>query len=261
IYSGLDRGNESINDGVNLQLPSGSAKSWGNLDYDVNLALADKAFDSDGQLFFDIFQFNGFLGDVMTVNLAYKPYMEVERRKYRFRILNAAVSRFFKIGFADAAGFSQPMIQIANDGNLLPRPVTLYETDEMGIAERYDIVIDFSAYDIGDKLHLVNLADHSNVAQGNLDPQKPVTDLTMPQALFGTNHDPCVGRFLEFRVVRDPAVPDQSRVPDVLIPNPDLSQIPVVNERTFVFGKDAIAAPTGLEASTAGAGHWGIGTN
>src|SRR5262249_56539466 len=109
-------GNESITDGVNLKLPSGSRNDWGNLDYDVNLMLADKAFDSDGQLFFDIFQINGFLGDVMTVNLAYKPYFEVERRKYRFRILNASVARFFKIALSDGS----PMIQIANDGNLLP---------------------------------------------------------------------------------------------------------------------------------------------
>jgi len=55
----------------------------------VNLMLADKAWDSGGQLFFDIFQFDGFVGDAMTVNLCYKPYFQVERRKYRFRILNA----------------------------------------------------------------------------------------------------------------------------------------------------------------------------
>src|SRR5205823_5324179 len=226
-----DRGNEGINDGVNLRLPSGTGKDWGNLDYDVNLMLADKAFDSEGQLFFDIFQFNGFMGDVMTVNLAYKPYMEVERRKYRFRILNAAVSRFFKLALANTSGFAQFFTQIANDGNLLPRPVLMVETDEMGIAERYDIVIDFSQYRIGDKVHMVNLADHSGV--DGLDGQKPVTDLTLAQALSGTSQDPCVGKFLEFRIVRDPAVADQSQVLDVLIPNPDLSQIPVVNERTF----------------------------
>ena len=56
IYSALDRGNEAINDGVNLRLPSGTAKTSGNLDYDVNLMLTDKAFDANGQLFFDIFQ-------------------------------------------------------------------------------------------------------------------------------------------------------------------------------------------------------------
>src|SRR5882672_4838596 len=212
IYSGLDRGNESIADGVNLRLPSGSAKSWGNLDYDVNLMLADKAFDQDGQLAFDIFQFNGFVGDVMTVNLAYKPYFEVERRKYRFRILNASVSRFFKIALANASGVAQQMYQIANDGNLLPSPVILTALDEMGIAERYDIVIDFARYQIGDKLHLVNLADHFDVEEGpHLNGKKVIRDVTLAEALGGASQDPCVGRFLEFRVVRNPAIPDTSR--------------------------------------------------
>src|SRR5207245_11032935 len=50
IYSGLDRGNEEIDDGVNLRLPSGSAKDWGNLDYYVNLMLADNAFYAHGRL-------------------------------------------------------------------------------------------------------------------------------------------------------------------------------------------------------------------
>src|SRR5436853_3793696 len=130
IYSGLDRGNEAINDGVNLRLPSGTAKDFGNLDYDVNLMLADKAWDANGQLHFDIFDTeSGFVADVMTVNLVYRPFFEVERRKYRFRILNGAVSRFFKISLSDAS----PMIQIANDGNLLPSPVTITQTDELGI--------------------------------------------------------------------------------------------------------------------------------
>src|SRR5678816_4060985 len=157
IYSGLDRGAEDIVDGVNLRLPSGRAattgKSWGNLDYDVNLMLADKAWDSQGQLAMDIFEFDGFLGDLMCVNLTYKPYFEVERRKYRFRILNASVSRFFKYGLSDGS----PMIQIANDGNLLPSPVVQTVSDEQGIAERYDWVIDFSRYNIGDKVWMVNV--------------------------------------------------------------------------------------------------------
>jgi manganese oxidase len=60
LYSSLDRGNESLNDGINFRLPSGKAKDWGNLDYDVNLMLADKAFDQNGQLYFDIFNLDGF---------------------------------------------------------------------------------------------------------------------------------------------------------------------------------------------------------
>jgi FtsP/CotA-like multicopper oxidase with cupredoxin domain len=259
LYSGLDRGNEEIEDGVNLRLPSGTGKDWGNLDYDVNLMLADKAMDRDGQLTFDIFNFDGFMGDVMTVNLAHNPYFEVERRKYRFRILNASVARFFKVALANASGVPQLITQIANDGNLLPHPVILSETAEMGIAERYDIVIDFSQYALGDKLHLVNLAEHWDPETVELNGRKPIADLTMAAALSGTSPDPCVGRFLEFIVVRNPATPDMSRVPSTLIPNPDLSQIPVARVRNFVFGRDA--QQTTFDPDTTDDGPWGIGTD
>src|SRR3954463_4933519 len=252
LYSGLDRGNEGIDDGVNLRLPSGTRDSWGNLDYDVNLMLAAKAWDNDGQLQFDIFDFDGFIGDAMTVNLTYNPFFEVERRKYRFRILNASVSRFFKVALANASGAAQPIVQIANDGNLFPAPVTLLALDEQGIAERYDIVIDFSNYQVGDKLHLVNLCEHQ-------DGKKPATDLTMAQALSGNSQDPCVGRFLEFRIVREPAKPDNSRVPAQMIPNPDLSNIPVARERTFVFGEGG-SQPNTSEFSSA-TGPWAIGVD
>jgi FtsP/CotA-like multicopper oxidase with cupredoxin domain len=248
IYSAMDRGNEEINDGVNLRLPSGTAKSWGNLDYDVNLMLADKAWDRDGQLFFDIFEDDGFLGDQITVNLAYKPYFEVERRKYRFRILNGAVARFFKIALSDGS----PMMQIANDGNLLPKPVTLTQLDEQGIAERYDIVIDFSRYKVGDKVWMVNLVEHQNG-------KKPSKILSIAEALSGKSQDPGVGKFLEFRIARDPAKPDKSQVPSTLIPNPDLSKIPVVRERVFEFGRDA--RQTSKDALMAGEGPWGITTD
>jgi len=225
IYSALDRGNEAIDDGVNLRLPSGTAKSWANLDYDINLLLSDKAWDSTGQMYFDIFDLDGFLGDVMTVNLAYKPYLEVEARKYRFRILNASVSRFFKVALSDGS----PMIQIANDGNLLPTPVVLTQLDEQGIAERYDIVIDFSRYTPGKKVWMVNLCEHQ-------DGKMPSADRTIADALAGKSSDPCVGTFLEFRVIPRTGI-DYSQVPAVLIPNPDLSRTAVLRERTFEFGR------------------------
>ncbi|HZS58219.1 MAG TPA: multicopper oxidase domain-containing protein [Gemmatimonadaceae bacterium] len=247
IYSGLDRGNEAINDGVNLRLPSGTAKDFGNLEYDVNLMLADKAWDANGQLAMDIFDFDGFLGDRMTVNLTYKPFFEVERRKYRFRILNASVSRFFKIALSDGS----QMIQIANDGNLLPNVVPLTQLDEQGIAERYDIVIDFSRYSVGQKVWMVNLAEHQ-------DGKKVADDLTLAEALSGNSADPCVGRFLEFRIVRDPATPDQSQVLPQLIPNPDLSAIPVTRTRTFEFGS---GGQNQNDPVTTFFGPWGIKTD
>src|SRR5438105_3400964 len=248
IYSALDRGNEAINDGVNLRLPSGTAKSFGNLDYDVNLLVADKAWDQNGQLFFDIFETDGFLGDVMTVNLAFKPFFEVERRKYRFRILNGASSRFFKFSLSDGS----PFFLIANDGNLLPSPVLLTQTDELGIAERYDIVIDFSRYAIGQRVSLVNLTEHD-------DGTGPKDDLTLAEALAGTSSDPCDGKFLEFRVVRNPAQPDVSRVRAVLIPNRDLTNIPVAAQRVFEFNRGA--GQTTNDPVTTAFGPWGIETD
>jgi len=261
IYSGLDRGAEDIHDEyqengvsrtINLRLPSGRASStgraWGNLQYDVNLMLADKAWDRDGQLDFDIFDFDGFIGDAMTVNLCYKPFFEVEPRKYRFRILNASVSRFFKLALSDGS----PMIQIGNDGNLLPAPVVLTELDEQGIAERYDIVIDFSRYTLGSKVWLVNLCEHD-------DGKGPKEDLTLAEALSGRSDDPCVGRFLEFRINRPLAAADQSQVPAQLIPNPDLSNIPVVRERVFEFGRGG--KNTTFDPDTSFDGPWGVKTD
>ena len=245
IYSAKDRGNEAINDGVNLRLPSGTAKSWANLDYDVNILLADKAWDSAGQLAFNKFDFDGFLGDRMTVNLVDNPYFEVEARKYRFRILNAAVSRFFKIALSDGS----TMIQIANDGNLLPHPVPLTELDELGIAERYDIVIDFSRYAVGSRVYFVNLTKQTNG-------KKPDEDLSLQEALAGDSNDPVVGKFLEFRVVRQPATADVSQVPDPLIPNPTLP--PVTRNRTFEFASGGSQTTSG---STSFTGPWGIKTD
>lgn len=245
IYSAKDRGNEAINDGVNLRLPSGSAKSWANLDYDVNIMLADKAWDSAGQLAFNKFDFDGFIGDRMTVNLVDNPYFEVEARRYRFRILNAAVSRFFKLALSDGS----TMIQIANDGNLLPHPVPLTELDEIGIAERYDVVIDFSRYAVGSKVWMVNLTQQTNG-------KKPDKDLSLQEALAGSGNDPVVGKFLEFRIVRQPAVQDVSQVPDPLIPNPTLPA--VTRTRTFEFGSGGSQTTTG---STSFTGPWGVKTD
>jgi FtsP/CotA-like multicopper oxidase with cupredoxin domain len=224
LYSSMDRGNEEIDDGVNLRLPSGTAKAWGNVDYDVNLVIADKAFDPSGQMYFDVFNHDGFVGDAMTVNFAYKPYFEVERRKYRFRILNGGVSRFLAIALSDGL----PFTVIATDGNLLERPLQMTRLPQQGVAERYDIVIDFSRYSIGQKVHLVNLAEHN-------DGLKVANFLTLGEALAGSDRDPAVGRFLEFRVARDPGKPDASRIPAQMIPLPERK--PVVRERTFEFGK------------------------
>jgi manganese oxidase len=252
IYSSLDRGNESINDGVNLRLPSGTSKSWGNLDFDVNLMLADKAWDANGQLQMDTLAFDGFLGDQMTVNLAWKPFFKVYARRYRFRILNAAVSRFFALALSD----SSPFTLIANDGNLLPLTVPgLTQTDQLGVAERYDIVIDFSRYSANQTVDLVNL-------QQMQDGKLPGPVLSVSQALSGTSCDPCVGRFLRFKVIGPPPQSDQSvntdTSPVALIPNPTLPT--VVRQRRFVFDNRASQNQNDPVTTYTGNGQWGIAT-
>jgi FtsP/CotA-like multicopper oxidase with cupredoxin domain len=194
-YSGRDRGHEQITSGTNLRLPSGTQLPWGNVDFDVNLIVSDGATDQQGQYFFDIFTTDGFLGDMPLVNFAYAPYFEVLPRKYRFRILNACMSRFIKLAIADPAGRAVPFRFIANDGNFVVNPILLTELDEQGIAERYDIIVDFSRFRVGDRLKLVNTLTMRSDGRG------PNGAVTLAQALAGDPTDPVVGAIMEFRVV------------------------------------------------------------
>ncbi|MHB2247334.1 multicopper oxidase domain-containing protein [Pseudomonas fitomaticsae] len=190
-YSALDRGNESVNDGVNLRFPSGSALPWGNRDYDVNLVFADKAWDQQGQLWFNPFNTDGFIGDQVLVNWQWKPTLDVRARSYRFRILNGSVSRYFKLALVrevkgtggefqgpknSGVSYSRvPFHMIANDGNIMEHSVPFDGSMDLdadgdkqnhnailptqGIAERFDIIVNFAKNGIkpGDKLFFVNL--------------------------------------------------------------------------------------------------------
>src|SRR5262245_24609880 len=194
FYSGPDRGNEALSDGVNLKLPSGSLLAWGNVDFDVNLVIHDLATDADGQLFFDIFTTEGFLGDLLCFNMQFAPFLEVLPRKYRFRLLNACMSRFIKLALS-WNWTPVPLQFIANDGNLVVAPIDLLELDEQGSAERYDIIVDFSKFRIGDRVYLVNVLQQR-------DGRKPDKALSLREAMAGVpDKDPAVGPLLEFRVV------------------------------------------------------------
>jgi FtsP/CotA-like multicopper oxidase with cupredoxin domain len=242
-YSGRDRGHEANTNGTNLRLPSGTKLGWGNCDFDVNLMLSDGATDQQGQYFYDIFTTDGFLGDIPLVNMAYAPYIEVLPRKYRFRLLNASMSRFYQLALS-WGGSAIPFKVIANDGNLLVNPVQVTELDEMGNAERFDIVVDFANIPVGNRLYLVNMLVMRNNGRG------PKEKLTLGQALAGYPNDPGIGKILEFRVVRETAsvdgpgmvnmqnscgTNDKSQVPMVLT-----EQVPIaapVRTRMVEFGR------------------------
>ena len=238
IYSGVDSGREGWlchqddpENNVNLCLPSGSALPWGNRDYDINLELAGKAWGQDtrvyegtdpsltigapagqtradatspveGQLWFNAFNTNGFLGDRMTVNWVNDPFFNVRARRYRFRILNAHVSRFLRNALVvqrdhadgdepgefrgETQGVSYdrvPFYMIGNDGNIMEHSLAMDGSRDLdadgnlqehhgilptqSIAERFDIIVDFSENNAaglkpGDKIYMLNLIEHKN---------------------------------------------------------------------------------------------------
>src|SRR5262245_17078413 len=222
-FSGPDRGYErplgnAASDAVNLRLPSGcrNGRTWGNRDFDVYLAIQDVAFAPDGQLFFDVFETDGFLGDVMHVNYQWKPTMKVLPRKYRFRTLSAGMSRWIKLSVADGLNPNTanpvPITVICNDGNLFPQFVrNQNEMIVQGTAERYDFVIDFSrgqspASQVGKKYYLVNQLKF-------VDGRRIAAQFTQRQALAGDGADPCVGAIMEFEVVSElPSIDDPTAV-------------------------------------------------
>jgi FtsP/CotA-like multicopper oxidase with cupredoxin domain len=133
IFNDFDTGDEA----TGLRLPSFPQ-------FDIPLLLADKLFTPEGQLCFDTFDFDGLVGDKYTVNGRIQPFFEVQKRRYRFRILDTGPSRFYQLFLTNPDNPSQsiPFWLIANDGNLVPRPIEITST-RVAVAERMDVIIDF----------------------------------------------------------------------------------------------------------------------
>jgi bilirubin oxidase len=104
-----------------------------------------------------------YFGNVMLVNGRTWPVLEVEPRRYRFRVLNACGSRtlILKLGQGDPltkpALSALPFWQIGSEGGFLPQALKR-ETLLMGPAERDDIIIDFSGLPAGKEIYLTNEA-------------------------------------------------------------------------------------------------------
>jgi spore coat protein A len=137
---------DDFEDGLNL--PKGK--------YEIPLTMYDRSFDADGQLFYPV---SGdpqspwvpeVFGDAILVNGKLFPYLEVEPRKYRLRLLNVSNGRFLHLTFSGRL----PLHQIATDLGLLPAPVRL---DSLLVApgERADLIVDFSGR-AGEKIVVTN---------------------------------------------------------------------------------------------------------
>ena len=100
---------------------------------------------------------SGTWGDVILVNGVPWPLMKVQRRKYRFRLLNASISRSFKLFLSTG----DPLTVVATDGGLMPA-AQVVPSLRHGSGERYEVVIDFSKYRPGQRVVLRNTSPKNN---------------------------------------------------------------------------------------------------
>ncbi|MFL5310072.1 MAG: multicopper oxidase family protein [Myxococcales bacterium] len=152
LFNSFDTGDET----TGFRLPSFPA-------YDIPMMFADRCFDPvSGALVFDTFNIDGILGDKFMVNGAIQPVLHVHPRRYRLRWTNSGPSRFLQVYVTDLNNPSapQPFWQISNDGNLLPHPVQVPAV-ALGVAERADVIVDFSQY-AGKTIYLENRLNQPN---------------------------------------------------------------------------------------------------
>jgi len=128
-----------------LGLPEGA--------HEAGLAIQDRWFNPDGTLKYMEMWDEHFFGDKMLVNGKVWPYFEVDRGKYRFRMLNGCNSRVLTLALSDGASFWL----IGMEGGLLPAPVPLTQIT-IGPGERADVVMDFAAHEPAAEVLLTNSA-------------------------------------------------------------------------------------------------------
>lgn len=221
VYAGL-AGFYMIRDPIQeqaLNLPSGP--------FEIPLLIQDRMFRPGGVLVYPV-QPPGdpeippvwvpeFFGNTVLVNGKVWPFLEVQARKYRFRIVNGSNARFYQSTLVEAGPDGTPngspgllFIQIGTDGGYLPGPVSL-QTLTIAPAERMDIVIDFAGAE-GKFFLMTNDAN----------------------APFPDGDDVIPGDVMLFKVV--PRVgPDTSTIPQHLPAAPPLNPATAVRVRDLVL--------------------------
>jgi spore coat protein A, manganese oxidase len=112
--------------------------------YEIPLVIQDRQFDSGGTFLYPTSNIPGvtwigeYFGDVMLVNGKVWPFLDVEPRLYRFRILNGCNARILNL---DIPGTK--MVQIGAEGGLWDAPVPVTQL-VLAPAERADVIVDFS---------------------------------------------------------------------------------------------------------------------
>jgi FtsP/CotA-like multicopper oxidase with cupredoxin domain len=220
-----------------LGLPAGNQE--------IELMIQDRQFDTNGQLLFPDSNANPslvdgppsnpgihpfwipeFFGDTMLVNGRTWPFLQVEPRRYRFRIVNACNARFVRMGLVDAAsGATGPALyQIGTDGGLLDTPVKLLGQPEpvsdgtptpstrlfLAPSERADIIIDFAGL-AGRTLTLTNDGQVPYPSGSELDPADPTREIMqfsvcLPLSSKDTTYNPASGAPLRGGFNQEPKI-------------------------------------------------------
>ena len=184
--------------------------------YEIPIAIQDRSFNTDGSLFYPdnraFFEglpqnklripFMGdaactgpsdvppiwnpeFFGTTMMVNGRTWPYLTVEQRRYRFRLLNGCNSRFLILTL-DRAGL--PFWQVGTEGGFLDAPVERTSV-LLAPAERADVIVDFT-----------NVAVGTQIVMRNLGPDEPYGG-SDPDDEFERADPSSTGLVMQFRVV------------------------------------------------------------
>ena len=203
--------------------------------YEIPIAIQDRSFNTDGSLFYPETRefFDGVLGDyiptgefspiwnpeffgnMMMINGNTWPFQTVEQCRYRFRFLNGCQSRFLILDFNQIPGVE--VWQIGNEGGYLAAPVNITATNGnqilMGLAERADVIVDFTNVPVG------------NYVLGNVGPDEPFGG-GIPGFDFESADSDSTGQIMQFRVVPmpvgavDPSTPPQFLQLPAIVPLP-----------------------------------------
>jgi spore coat protein A len=174
IYAGM-QGFFIVRDDVEQQLHLPKGK------YEIPLMFCDRLLRTDGQLFYPVSEnpkapwVPEVFGNAILVNGKLLPYLDVEPRKYRFRLMNGSNGRFYRLSLENKAEFHQ----IGSDQGLLAEPVALTRMP-LAPAERGDIIIDFRGMQ-GEKVEL--RSDSFSILQFRVGRDPVPDDSDLPSSL------------------------------------------------------------------------------
>jgi spore coat protein A, manganese oxidase len=202
-----------------LNLPSGA--------YEMPLLIQDRSFLADGSLWYPPapqgthpMWMQEYFGETICVNGKATPYLEVEPRKYRFRIVNGSNSRFYHLTLlpADKSGKptgqpvdAPPFRQTGTDAGLLPAPLSSHFLI-LSPGERFDVVIDFTEH-ADDTLAMTNDAPAPYARGGEVVPSEVML----------------------FKVTKPLSGKDESSLPDSLAPFTPLHPVEALRERVLAL--------------------------